>query len=345
MGLFDSQTPTPVTLSGTSKTTAPQYLTDYLTQLAQTGQQQLGSAQIAPLNQNLQTLYSPQTATSALTSYQPIMASAAEAGRAGAAGITDADIRGFYNPYEQDVINRMGEQSALNVQRSMLPALKSAFAGTGGFGSQRYAGALGQAMADVQTGLAGEQAKYRSQGYQNALEAALKEKGYQTQAASALGNIGAQEATAGSSYLKNLGDIGTQELAYEQSKIEAPITRAQNVSKLLQGYQVPTSTEEKKQALPGAYPPSPLSQIAGLGSLLGSGFNSPSGWGNQLMSALGGALSKVNLNNLFSSGTGSYQGNLAPSGDALGAGNTPAYDQSGTYIGYYTPGGQFVEMD
>jgi hypothetical protein len=35
------------------------------------------------------------------------------------------------------------------------------------------------------------------------------------------------------------------------------------------------------------YQPSPLSQIASLGTLLASGFNSGSGWGNQLLKGLG----------------------------------------------------------
>lgn len=284
MGLFDAPAPTPVELKSSTTTTAPQYLTDYLTQLAQTGQQQLGQPSdqlIAGLPQNLQDLYSGAQGT--LNRYQPAMDQALTALQSGATGVTGEDISKFYNPYEQDVINRMGEQSALNVQRSMLPALKGAFAGTGGFGSQRYAGALGQAMSDVQTGLLGEQAKMRSQGYANALEAALKERGYDIQAGQALGGLGTAEAGAATSGLKALGDIGTQELGYEQSKIEAPLTRAQNVAQIMRGYTYPTSVTGTSQQLPGAYAPSPLQQIAGLGTLIGSAFGNKDAAGNKLI--------------------------------------------------------------
>ena len=275
MSLFEGTAPPNVTTTDTTKVTAPQYLTDYLTDLAKTGQTQLGTPSdqlIAPLTQNLTTLYAPGTATTALTRYQPAMDAALTAGTAGGQAVTSDDISAFYNPYEADVVNRMGQLSAQNVQRSMLPALRAAFAGTGGFGSQRYAGALGQAMSDVQTGLLGEQAKLKAQGFKDAVDAALRQKGYQTQAASALGNIGTAEQQAATTGLKTLGDIGTQELAYEQSQIEAPLTRAQNVAKILQGYQFPTTTEKTYVGPASTYAPSPLTQIAGLGSLVGSLF-------------------------------------------------------------------------
>ena len=283
MGLFDAQTPTPVTLTGTNTATAPQYLTDYLTQLAQTGQSQLGqtgSQLIAGLPQNLQDLYSGAQGT--LNRYQTPMDQSLAALQSGAKGVSGADISQFYDPYQQDVVNEMARQSGQNVQRNLMPALKSAFAGSGGFGSQRYANATGQALSDVEANLLGQQSKYRSEGYKSALDAALKDRGYDIQAGQGLYGLGQAESQAAQSSLKTLGDIGTQELGYEQSKIEAPLTRAQNVAQIMRGYTYPTTQTESKQQLPSAYPPSALQQISGLGALLGSGFNSSSGWGNQL---------------------------------------------------------------
>lgn len=283
MGLFDAQTPTPVTLTGTNTATAPQYLTDYLTQLAQTGQSQLGqtgSQLIAGLPQNLQDLYSGAQGT--LNRYQTPMDQSLAALQSGAKGVSGADISQFYDPYQQDVVNEMARQSSQNVQRNLMPALKSAFAGSGGFGSQRYANATGQALSDVEANLLGQQSKLRSEGYKSALDAALKDRGYDIQAGQGLYGLGQAESQAAQSSLKTLGDIGTQELGYEQSKIEAPLTRAQNVAQIMRGYTYPTTQTEVKQQLPSAYPPSPLQQISGLGALLGSGFNSSSGWGNRL---------------------------------------------------------------
>jgi hypothetical protein len=103
------------------------------------------------------------------------------------------------------------------------------------------------------------------------LDAALRDRGYDIQAGQGLYGLGQSEAQAAQTGLKTLGDIGTQELGYEQSKIEAPLTRAQNVAQIMRGYTYPMTTAETKETLPGAFAPSPLQQIAGLGTLIGAG--------------------------------------------------------------------------
>jgi hypothetical protein len=316
MSLFQAPTPTPVNLTGTSTSTAPQYLTDYLTQLAQTGQQQLGKTGdqlVAGLPQNLQDLYSGAQGT--LNRYQTPMDQSLAALQSGAKGVSGADISQFYDPYQQDVVDEMGRQSNQNVQRNLMPALKSAFAGSGGFGSQRYANATGQALSDVESNLLGQQSKFRSEGYKSALDAALRDRGYDIQAGQGLYGLGQAESQAAQSSLKTLGDIGTQQLGYEQSKIEAPLARAQNVAQIMRGYTYPMTTTESKQQLPSAYPPSALQQIAGLGSLLGSGFNSSSGWGNRLTDwaskLFQGLPSQVNFGDgQINPNTGEYYGSL-----------------------------------
>jgi hypothetical protein len=269
MSLFDAQAPTPVELKGTSQQVAPEYLTNYLSSLAQTGQQQLGQGQIAGLPQNLQDLYSGAQGT--LNRYQPAMDQSLQTLQGASQGITGADISQFYDPYQQDVVDEMARQSGLNTQRNLLPALKSAFAGSGGFGSQRYANATGQALTDVESNLLGQQSKLRSEGYKSALDAALRDRGYDIQAGQGLYGLGQAESQAGTQSLKTLGDIGTQELGYEQSRIEAPLTRAQNVAKLLQGYQFPMTVNTPEEQLPGAFAPSPLQQIGSLGTLVAAG--------------------------------------------------------------------------
>jgi len=268
MSLFDSQAPTPVELKGTSQQVAPQYLTDYLTQLATTGQGLMNQGTIAGLPQNLQDLYGSAQGT--LNRYQAPMDQSLQTLQGAAQGVSADDISQFYNPYEQDVVNEMTRQSGLNVQQNLLPQLKSAFAGSGAFGSQRYANATGQTLGNVQSDLLGQQAKFRSEGYKSALDAALRDRGYDVQAGQALGALGTQESQAGVSGLKALGDIGTQELGYEQSKIEAPLTRAQNIAKILQGYQFPMTVNKVEEVLPGAYAPSAIQQIGSLGTLVGA---------------------------------------------------------------------------
>jgi hypothetical protein len=106
------------------------------------------------------------------------------------------------------------------------------------------------------------------------MDAALRDRGYDIQAGQGLYGLGQAESQAGTQNLKTLGDVGTQELGYEQSRIEAPLTRAQNVAKLLQGYQFPMTVNKVEQQLPGAFAPSAIQQIGSLGTLVGAGFNS-----------------------------------------------------------------------
>jgi hypothetical protein len=288
MSLFDPGTPTPVELKSSTQQVAPQYLTDYLTQLATTGQGLVDQGTIAGLPQNLQDLYSGAQGT--INRYQAPMEQSLQTLQGAAEGVSPADISQFYNPFEQDVVGEMTRQSGLNTQQNLLPALRGAFAGTGGFGSQRYAGAAGQTLADVQSDLYGNQAKLRSEGYKSALEAALRDRGYDIQAGQALGGLGAQESQAGLTGLKALGDIGTQELGYEQSKIEAPLTRAQNVAQILRGYTYPTTTNTVKQELPSSYAPSALQQIGSLGTLVGAAFSGKDAVGNRLIDFIGSNL-------------------------------------------------------
>lgn len=278
MSLFEGSAPPNVTTTKTSAATAPQYLTDYLTDLAKAGQGALATPAtgfIAELPENLKALY--QGAPGTLGRYQAPLESGAAAAESAAKGVTGADISAFYDPYQASVVNELARQSQQGVQRNLLPQLRSAFAGTGGFGGQRYAGATGQALADVQSALTGKQAELMSTGYKSALDAALKQNAQEIQAAQVLGQIGQAEAQAGVQGTKALGDIGAQELAYEQSKIEAPLTRAQNVAQIMRGYTYPTTSTETTVGPANIYQPSPLSQIAGLGSLVGAVTSGTSG--------------------------------------------------------------------
>jgi len=89
-------------------------------------------------------------------------------------------------------------------------------------------------------------------------------------------------------------DLGGQEQALRQAKINAPLTTATNAAQLLRGYTVPTSTaQEYKGPLPGAYSASPLQQIAGLGALFASGAGGTSPF-QGFQKALNSALSSPN---------------------------------------------------
>jgi hypothetical protein len=286
--LFQGDAPPNVETNRTTATTAPQYLTDYLTDLAKVGQTTLAKPSdqlVAPLS-TLQT-DAFKAAPTDLYRYQNPMNQALTAGKS-AMDVSQGDISKFYNPYENAVVGGMANQSATNVQRNLMPALKAGFVGTGGLGGTRYANALGQTMGDVNTTLLQEQNKARTAGYQSALDAALREMSGQASAASTLTNLGTAEQNAATAGLKSATDLGAIQQAQKQAEINAPLTNATNVAALLRGYTYPTTVTEKYNGPASSYGPSVLSQIAGLGGLLASGVNSKdTGWLDKLTKWIG----------------------------------------------------------
>jgi hypothetical protein len=245
-----------------------------------------GDPYVADLTQAQKDIF--KSAPTTLARYEDPLKQALTAGKSGM-DVSQADISKFYNPYENAVVGGLGVQSAQNVQRNLMPQLQAGFVGSGALGSSRYANALGQTMGDVNTGLLQEQNKTRMAGYNSAMDAAMKEAQLSNQASAALTGLGSAEQQAATTGLKTGADLGALEQAYTQAQINAPLTQAANVSQLLKGYTVPTGQTQTYKGPGDVYQPSPLSQIASLGTLLASGFNSGSGWGNQLLKGLGTA--------------------------------------------------------
>ena len=282
--LFTGVAAPDVNTTKTTASTAPQYFTDYLTDIAQAGTQAVNK----PADQLIAPLQAMQTqgyaaVPGAATAYQPGLTAAGQTA-ASAAGVDRGDINQFMNPYTENVVNEMARLSQQNLQRNLLPTLKAGFVGTGGLGSQRYATALGQGMADTQANLTGQQYGALSSGFKSAVDQAIQNAQAQNQAAQTQASIAGKEQELGLAGANALTKAGAEQQAFEQAKIEAPLKTAANAAALLKGYTIPTtSTETYKGPMAGVYGNSPLSQIAGLGTLLGSGFNTSTGWGNQLM--------------------------------------------------------------
>jgi hypothetical protein len=157
------------------------------------------------------------------------------------------------------------------VQRNLLPTMKAGFVGTGGLGSQRYAGALGQSMADIQAGLTGQQYGALSKGYSEALKGALDEAQLQNLAAGTQGKLAQQELDTGLTAAGALTKAGAERQGYQQSLLDAPLKTATTASGLMRGYTVPQSQVEKFVGpKAGMYSTSDLSNILGVMSMLGA---------------------------------------------------------------------------
>jgi len=296
MSLFQGTAPPNVDTTKSTATTAPGYYTDYLSGLAGAGQQGLAKspaelvAGFSPLQQ--QAFGNVQNAA---TSYMPQMNEAQATAGLGAQGITQQSIQNYMNPYAQNVVGEMARLNQQNLNLNLLPNLKAGFVGTGAGGSQRNAGALAQFLAQNQANLTGQQSGELSKGFSTALGAAQQQAQIQNQAAQIQGQLAAQQQQLGLAGNKAVMDAGAQQQALEQSRINAPLVQAGNVAQLMRGYTIPTTSTEKYSGPAAAYGPSPLAQIGGLGTLLGSGFNSKSGWGNKLFGKAGDLFDNATL--------------------------------------------------
>ena len=271
-GMFEGTVAPSVDTLKTVGTAAPGFYTDYLTGLAGAGTTALArpsGEQVAPLTAMQTAGYA--AIPSAATSYQPQLGAAQATAGTAAAGATPESIQGFMNPYTQNVVQEMERLSQQNVQRNVLPSLKAGFVGSGNLGSQRYAGALGQSMADIQQNLTGQQYGALSKGYGEALQAALQQARDQSSAARTQGDLAKAEQEMGLTGAAAMTKGGAEQQAFQQAQIDAPLKTATNVSALMRGLEIPkVTTETYKGPMAGVYGTSPLSQIAGLGSLFGS---------------------------------------------------------------------------
>lgn len=262
-----------ITTTKEVKTLGPDWYNQYLESLASPGSKLLGKTGeelVAPMTQ-LQTGALSAVPTD-LSRYEDLMSAAGKSAETAAAGISPEMIQTFMNPYTSNVVDEMGRLQQQNLQRNVLPSLRGAFAGTGGFGSSRMTGALGQVLADMQANLTGQQQKALESGYGKALDTALAQAGLLQKGAETQRSVAMSDLDAAIKALESQYGFGAKEQQLEQSKILAPVSAAKSAADVYSNLKVPTTVSETANApIPGAYSTSPLAQIAGLGSLFASG--------------------------------------------------------------------------
>ena len=296
MGFLQGAPLPDITQTTTTADAAPKYYSDYLSGLSSAGVTAMGKtpAQTVAGYDPLQVAGYGALPAAAIAG-KPQMVSAQATAAEAAQGITPERIQALMNPYTSNVVDEMGRLSQQNMQRNILPTMKAGFVGTGGMGSQRYAGALGQSMADVQAGLTGQQYGALSKGYSEALKGALDEAQLQNLVAGTQGKLSDLEQTQALTGAGALTKAGGERQAYEQSLLDQPLKTATTTSGLMRGFTVPnTQTSTFTGPKAGSYQTSGLSDIlqamTGIGSVAGgSALKSLSGLGSSLAKYLGGA--------------------------------------------------------
>lgn len=291
-----------VTTTQTQSTTTPSWYTDYLQNVATTGSAAADQAKFVGIQPMQQQSY--DLAKSNVGNYQPTLnvgtgalssavGSAAPLAAANpyltsAANPTYNTVQNYMNPYTQEVVGQIGDLAQQNIMQNVAPQANAGIVGSGQFGSQRGAQALGQTLANYGQQTTAAQTGALQKGYSEAMTQAARDAALQAQ----IGSTAGQLASAGQQNLTNmalaggtlatttqnlgLGDVnalntlGTQQQQIAQAEQLFPLQMAQAKAGLMQGAQIPTtSTSTYTGPIPGAYQNAPLS--TGLGTLTSLG--------------------------------------------------------------------------
>jgi len=270
-GLFQGDQLPDVTKTTEMQQTAPEFYTNYLQDIANLGQnavEQGGIAGFSPLQQQAFQM-APDIAFSGAGS---LGAASQLMGEAGSTTVPDV-IADYMNPYTRGVVGEMGRLQQRNIQENVLPNLGGAAIGSGQFGSRRQQQITGNVLRDLQSDLIGKQLGALQQGYGQAGQFAQQDLTRALQAGQGFTQLGQEQQRLGLGGLNTLYDLGSKQQAQGQKMLDYPMAQAQQYAQLLRGQNIPTG-EVRQSVGPdaGSYSNSPLSQIAGLLTGLGSFF-------------------------------------------------------------------------
>lgn len=315
--LFNGQAPKSITTFGTSVQNLPQWYTDMQQGIAAKGNaiaaqpyEPYGAPRLAGFNtdQNAAFDFTRSGMGTEANAINTNMQNAAMVGQTAdasgdaapwlnKAGQTSYDVVGNYmNPYQDAVVNRIGELGARNLQEKLMPAINSDFIRAGQYGSTNMMGEVGRALRDTSEGILAEQNRALQQGYGMALDSASNDMNrygqigqtagnlsnadseMQLNAAKAAGALGTVAQDARYADINALGSVGNSlqdqtqanlDLAYQDFTQQRDYQQDQLswLNNLIKGYEMPTSTTYSKTEPPdGAeYQPSPFQSALGAG--------------------------------------------------------------------------------
>ena len=315
-GLFQGDPLPALTTTAEAQQTAPEFYTNYLQDIANLGQnavEQGGIAGFSPLQQQAFQM-APDVAFAGAGS----MGAASQLlGEAGATTVPDV-IADYMNPYTSSVVDEMGRLTNRSVRENIMPNLGAAAVGSGQFGSRRQAQVTGNALRDIQSDLIGKQMQALQQGYTQAGTQAQTDLSRALNAGQAFENLGQAQQGLGVAGLKTMSDYGAQQQAQGQKLLDYPMAQTQQFANLLKNYSIPTGTTTQTTGSKD-YSDSPLSQIAGLGTLIASLFP---------QKKEGGVMNKAQ-----GGGVRLADGGMAPSGAEYHDGEGNFYDADGYLVG------------
>jgi hypothetical protein len=286
----------------TTTDTGPSWFTNPVTSASTTAVDQMKKTAATGLAaQDPYQLQGYKDTATAADAYKTGLTAAGQTATSAGSAMSPAAIQQFINPYINNVTNEQARLANQNFQRNVLPLLGGQFVGSGGFGGQRFANALGQTGADFQSALTGQQNKSLADAYQSALTGAYNQGNLQNQVAQTQASLAGKEQQLGLTGAGALTQAGANQQAYEQAKLDYPLTNAINSLKFLSGLPVQGTRTTVAPGVQGNFGISPLEQVAGLSSLVAGAFTGSGG--NKfadLGKNLGDLYSALSIKNPFS---------------------------------------------
>jgi hypothetical protein len=168
---------------------------------------------------------------------------------------------------EQDLNNQIAQMLSSGYGQALCAAGKQnalvAGAGSTAGGLQQGANQIAAGLGSTATTAQTAQNQAELQAAQTAATAAANEGQLLNTAGANMGALGTQAGTQNLACINALATLGGQQQTIEQNKQNFPLTNLSNLSTLLQGYSIPTSTKTTLCM-------SPLSGVAAVGTGLGA---------------------------------------------------------------------------
>jgi hypothetical protein len=132
--------------------------------------------------------------------------------RTGLGGIQD-----YMNPYQDQVVNRIGELGARNLKENLLPNIQDRAIQSGTFGGSRSGEAIGRALRDTQESTLAQQSAALQSGYTQAGSQLQADRARQLQAAQQQAGFGQQAAAMSAADFQRMLSASGQQAQIGQS--------------------------------------------------------------------------------------------------------------------------------
>jgi hypothetical protein len=130
------------------------------------------------------------------------------------------NVNRYMNPYQQQVVNRMGQEGARTLNERIIPALSGQFAGLGQHGSTQHHRLLTQATRQLQDDILGRQQAALASGYQQAGQLHASDQERALQAGRHMSQLGTARQAGNIADISALEQQGERQRGFNQRQAD-----------------------------------------------------------------------------------------------------------------------------